>query len=80
MLAKPKPTAASQPQPPQLKVSTLAPFEGNHLKPPASKCRVCFRKFFAFLVSNVGLCVLVVAYSIGGAFMFQVVMLPVGCS
>ncbi|KAJ6216810.1 hypothetical protein RDWZM_007967 [Blomia tropicalis] len=57
--------------------ATLIQLDGRRQpKPPASKCRVCFRKFFAFLVSNVGLCVLVVAYSFGGAFMFRAVEAP----
>ena len=59
-----------------LTTSTLTQLNSKKLKPPGSKCRVCFRKFFAFLVSNVGLCVLVVAYSIGGAFMFRAIESP----
>lgn len=62
---------------PQSQAITLATYEAaTHRKPPASKCRVCFRKFFAFLVSNVGLCLAVVAYSIGGAFVFRAVEAP----
>ncbi|KAG1661504.1 Potassium channel subfamily K member 18 [Nymphon striatum] len=37
----------------------------------ASKCKECCRKFTAFMFSHVGVCVLVVGYSIMGAFAFK---------
>ncbi|CAM1320978.1 KCNK18 (predicted) [Pycnogonum litorale] len=45
-----------------------------HPKPKRSqpsKCKECCRKFTAFMFSHVGVCVLVVGYSIMGAFAFK---------
>lgn len=42
----------------------------------AAKCKDYCRKFLAFLVSHVGLCVLVVGYAIGGALVFQSIEAP----
>lgn len=49
---------------------------GRHRQPsrrqqPENKCKTCCRKFTAFMFSHVGLCALVVGYSILGAFAFQ---------
>lgn len=40
-------------------------------KTPTSRCKTCCRKFTAFMFSHVGLCGLVVGYSIMGAFAFK---------
>lgn len=44
--------------------------------PPENKCKSCCRKFTAFLFSHVGLCALVVGYSILGAFAFRALEAP----
>lgn len=40
-------------------------------RPPENKCKSCCKKFTAFLFSHVGLCALVVGYSVLGAFAFK---------
>lgn len=44
--------------------------------PPENRCKSCCRKFTAFLFSHVGLCALVVGYSILGAFAFRALEAP----
>ncbi|CAN7985822.1 unnamed protein product [Ixodes hexagonus] len=44
--------------------------------PPENKCKTCCRRFTAFLFSHVGLCALVVGYSILGAFAFRALEAP----
>ncbi|XP_064459863.1 TWiK family of potassium channels protein 7-like [Ornithodoros turicata] len=46
---------------------------GGH---PENKCKSCCRKFTAFLFSHVGLCALVVGYSLLGAFTFRALEAP----
>lgn len=48
-----------------------APYPPRRLRPQENKCRRCCRKFTAFMFSHVGLCALVVGYSILGAFAFR---------
>lgn len=43
---------------------------------PVNKCKTCCRKFTAFMFSHVGLCGLVVGYSILGAFAFRALEAP----
>ncbi|XP_022239224.1 TWiK family of potassium channels protein 7-like [Limulus polyphemus] len=53
--------------------------EGHHptkKRPPVNKCKTCCRKFTAFMFSHVGLCGLVVGYSIMGAFAFRALEAP----
>ncbi|XP_055953253.1 potassium channel subfamily K member 17-like [Argiope bruennichi] len=45
-------------------------------RPPENKCKSCCRRFTAFMFSHVGLCALVVGYSILGAFAFQALEAP----
>ncbi|XP_013780335.2 TWiK family of potassium channels protein 7-like [Limulus polyphemus] len=45
-------------------------------RPPPSKCKTCCRKLTTFMFSHVGLCVLVVGYSIMGAFAFRALEAP----
>lgn len=45
-------------------------------RPHDSKCKTCCRRFTTFLFSHVGLCVLVVGYSIMGAFAFRALEAP----
>lgn len=45
-------------------------------RPPENKCKTCCRRFTAFMFSHVGLCGLVVGYSILGAFAFQALEAP----
>lgn len=44
--------------------------------PPENRCKSCCRKFTAFLFSHVGLCALVVGYSVLGAFAFRALEAP----
>lgn len=44
-------------------------------KPPFKRFKDHFRKFAAFMFSNVGIILLVISYTIGGAFMFQAIEL-----
>ncbi|XP_076363165.1 TWiK family of potassium channels protein 7-like [Tachypleus tridentatus] len=53
--------------------------EGHHpakKRRPANRCKTCCRKFTAFMFSHVGLCGLVVGYSIMGAFAFRALEAP----
>ncbi|XP_013794201.1 TWiK family of potassium channels protein 7-like [Limulus polyphemus] len=45
-------------------------------RPPVNKCKTCCRKFTAFMFSHVGLCGLVVGYTIMGAFAFRALEAP----
>ncbi|KAG8197367.1 hypothetical protein JTE90_013493 [Oedothorax gibbosus] len=53
------------------KRSSRRPPPRRSVRPQENKCRRCCRKFTAFMFSHVGLCALVVGYSILGAFCFQ---------
>lgn len=45
-------------------------------RPNENRCKTCCRKFTAFMFSHVGLCALVIAYSIMGAFAFRALEKP----
>ncbi|XP_054719912.1 potassium channel subfamily K member 18-like [Uloborus diversus] len=45
-------------------------------RPPENKCKTCCKRFTAFMFSHVGLCGLVVGYSILGAFAFRALEAP----
>ncbi|XP_013793484.2 TWiK family of potassium channels protein 7-like [Limulus polyphemus] len=45
-------------------------------RPPSSKCKTCYQQFTAFMFFHVGLCALVVGYSIMGAFAFRALEAP----
>ncbi|XP_064460216.1 TWiK family of potassium channels protein 7-like isoform X1 [Ornithodoros turicata] len=45
-------------------------------RPPENKCKACCKKLTAFLFSHVGLCALVVGYSLLGAFAFKALESP----
>ncbi|GAB6026381.1 hypothetical protein CHUAL_012584 [Chamberlinius hualienensis] len=50
--------------------STFGRYQPPKKKTPSSRCKTCCRKFTAFMFSHVGLCGLVVGYSILGALAF----------
>ncbi|GFY39699.1 uncharacterized protein TNIN_302811 [Trichonephila inaurata madagascariensis] len=52
------------------------PGSRHRKRPPENKCKSCCRRFTAFMFSHVGLCALVVGYSILGAFAFQALEAP----
>ncbi|UYV61332.1 hypothetical protein LAZ67_1004422 [Cordylochernes scorpioides] len=50
---------------------TLERKRSTRSQPPTSKCKTCCRRVVAFLFSHVGLCALVVGYSVLGALAFR---------
>ncbi|KFM70333.1 hypothetical protein X975_27110, partial [Stegodyphus mimosarum] len=56
--------------------SRRGPPSRHRKRPPENKCKTCCRRFTAFMFSHVGLCALVVGYSILGAFAFQALEAP----
>lgn len=66
-----KKTSKKKPKPPKRK---KAPKTKSSASP--GRCRRCCGRFAAFLFSHVGLCALVVGYSVAGAFAFRALEAP----
>ncbi|KAG8196585.1 hypothetical protein JTE90_014146 [Oedothorax gibbosus] len=62
------------PKPPKRKTKPLK--QASSRKTTTGRCRRCCGRFAAFLFSHVGLCALVVGYSVAGAFAFRALEAP----
>ncbi|ESO97252.1 hypothetical protein LOTGIDRAFT_159275 [Lottia gigantea] len=71
-----QPIQGEEPLPPISKFGRLSRRRDSTIREKRKKCLNAFKKFVAFLFSHIGLCSLVVAYTIMGGFVFKAIEGP----